>query len=99
MKVTFTPQYPERYSTGGNARRMVPQGGDIQPSGTLAPRESAKSGTVGQAGKFAETFGSFNQGQRPTRISREGDAQALYVYDSLANYDPSPARPNVDVYI
>ena len=36
---------------------------------------------------------------RPVRISREGDAQALFVYDSLARYDPQRGRPVVDVYV
>lgn len=37
--------------------------------------------------------------QRPVRISREGEAEAVFVYDSLAQYDPKRGRPRVDVYV
>ena len=36
---------------------------------------------------------------RPVRISREGEAQALFVYDSLARYDPRRGGAVVDVYV
>jgi hypothetical protein len=99
MKVTFTPQYPERYGTGGNAQRMTQQRGSSRPSEPTAPQESARSRVIVKQEKFADVYSSAQSTQRPTRINREGDAQALFVYDSLANYDPSQPRPSVDVYI
>ena len=47
----------------------------------------------------AQTGANDNNSQRPTRISREGEAQALYVYDSLANYQPRRRSPVVDVFV
>lgn len=65
----------------------------LNPVGKSAVRSETTSATV------APTVQAGYSSQRPVRVSREGEAQALFVYDSLANYPPTQPAPSVDVYV
>ena len=67
----------------------------VPKSGKAITRSNDAAGTLASVQQGSKDYTT----QRPTRISREGEAQALYVYDSLANYQPGKRSPAIDVYV
>lgn len=67
----------------------------VPKSGKAIARQEQAAGSIAPTQKGSNAYST----QRPTRISREGEAQALYVYDSLANYKPRTRNPAIDVYV
>ncbi len=109
MKVTSSTPFPDRSrpasGTGQAGERANTRSLPTQEQGRNRPATETKTVSGPGPVKTASVDPTRSSGssgtyqQRPVRISREGEAEALFIYDSLAQYDPKQARPQIDVYV